>query len=97
MELRGCRLWRWDDWRWDERRGRSLCGVVDSLNVPTSPVPHVPRHRTGHIRGLVSTERTQPHRGYAPAFLAIEQDYILTELHERCAPPYGGGRVGFLK
>jgi hypothetical protein len=22
-----------------------------------SPIPHVPRHRTGHIRGLISTER----------------------------------------
>jgi hypothetical protein len=32
---------------------------VDSLGVPMSPEPHVPRHRTGHIRGLISTERTR--------------------------------------
>jgi hypothetical protein len=40
-------------------------GVV-SLGVPMSAVPHVPRHRTGHIRGLISTERTHPQRELCP-------------------------------
>jgi hypothetical protein len=53
----------------DERRGHGFSGDVDSLGVPMSPMPHVSRHRTEHIRGLISTERTRPQRTHAPAFL----------------------------
>jgi hypothetical protein len=39
------------------RQDEGFPGSVTSLDVPMSPRPHVPRHRTGHIPGLISTER----------------------------------------
>jgi hypothetical protein len=45
--------------------------IVGSLGVPMSPVPHVPRHRTGHIRGLISTERTQSQTNHPHAFCVL--------------------------
>jgi hypothetical protein len=53
----------------DERWRHGSYGDVDSLGVPMSPMPHVSRHRTEHIRGLIYTERTHPHSPRAPAFL----------------------------
>jgi hypothetical protein len=41
---------------------------VDSLGVPMSPKPHVSRHRTEHIRGLISTERTHSHENHPHTF-----------------------------
>jgi putative MATE family efflux protein len=49
----------------------SPSGSVVSLGGPMSPSPHVPRHRTGHIRGLISTERTHPQRVSHPHSFCI--------------------------
>jgi hypothetical protein len=45
------------DWIPGRRHNEDFPVSVTSLGVPMSPIPHVPRHRTGHIRGLISTER----------------------------------------
>jgi hypothetical protein len=44
---------------------------VVSLDVPMSPEPHVTRHRTGHIRGLISTERTHTYENPLHTFCVL--------------------------
>jgi hypothetical protein len=56
---------------WGRRHENDFPVSVGSLGVPTSPVPHVPRHRTGHIRGLVSTERTHSHENHSHTFCVL--------------------------
>jgi hypothetical protein len=66
-------------WLLGRRREDSFPVIVDSLNVPTSPLPHVPRHRTGHIRGratgtvAISTERTQSLENHPLTFCVLLQ------------------------
>jgi hypothetical protein len=51
--------------------GHGIAVNVVSLGVPMSPKPHVPRHWTGHIRGLISTERTRSHQYRVPPFCVL--------------------------
>jgi hypothetical protein len=60
-------------WWYERRHDADFPGCVISLGVPMSPVPHVPRHRTGHIRGLISTERTHTHENPHHTFCVLAQ------------------------